>query len=190
MKKILSLLMLIMACNLAAQTRDEMIEEFMQERKKMMESIMNLFNEEFEQDFFDTNDPFGNVGAFKGGGNSVSVEEKYEDNGDISIIIKPKGEHVNLDINTTENMITIKSEVKQQTKTDEQGNSFQSSFSSSSSQSIGIPSGYKAKDPVAVDGGIKITLVPSTRMKHTINPNQHKNKPKKKTLLKDQADMI
>ena len=67
-----------------------------------------------------------------------------------------------MDIQTVNNRITIKSEKRTEEKTDQAGNTFSSSSMSSSTRSISIPKGYKAKSPEAAGKSVKIVLVPET----------------------------
>lgn len=154
------------AQNNSARTHEELLEEFMQQRREMMKSMMDMMNEAFEEDdFFRMDDSFGRPQGLKGSGQNVSVEEKYEDDGSITILIKPESDNVNLDIQTRDNRITIKSEIRQETKGDENGNSFSSYSMSSSTKSIGIPEGYTAKGPEAFEGAVKISLIPNAKVK-------------------------
>ena len=184
MKFIMILIIFIASLSLFAQTREELLQDFMQQREQMMKQMMDLFNESFEDDFFDTKDPFGQIESFKGQGSNVSIEETYEKDGSISILIKPQNPNVSLDIKTSEQRITISSQIKQETTTYEAGNTYKSMSMSSFSRSIGIPQGYTAKSPEAIDGGVKISLVPSDRVKPL------SNKDKAKPLLKQDPDMI
>ena len=70
-----------------AQTREEMMEEFMRERNKMMKQMIQMFQDDFNNDDFfqDDFDPFGSNKSFKGIGSNVDIEEKYEKDGSISI---------------------------------------------------------------------------------------------------------
>ena len=171
MSKILVLFFMLGMTQAFAQntprTQEELLEEFMQQRREMMKSMMDMMNEAFdEDDFFQMDDSFGRPQGLRGSGQNVSVEEKYEDDGSISILIKPQSDNVNLDIQTKDNRITIKSEIRQETKRDEaSGSSFSSYSMSSSTKSIGIPEGYTAKSPEAVEGAIKISLVPNDKVK-------------------------
>ena len=170
-----------------AQTREELIEQFMKERRQMMEQMMKIFQDDFENDSFlgDDFDPFGTFpkgNSFHGGGKNVKIDEKYEDDGSISIIITPQNKNINMDIQTNENLITIKTEMRIEEETKEGGNSIKSYSSSSSTRSIPIPQGYKAKSPVASGKtGIKISLVPQGEIKDHI---KKKAKPKKSPNLR------
>lgn len=171
-----------------AQTREELIEEFQRERAKMMQEIMKMFQDDFSgaDSFFDDFDDMDmdtlfNNRSFTGGGANVSVEQKYEDDGSMTILITPKNENVSLDIQTTDNMITIKSETRVE-QTDEQGTNRTKSYSRSSfTKSIGIPTGYVAQKPVPEGKSIKIVLSPKDQMKKIVVPKStKKEKPKPK----------
>ena len=178
MKLILGLLFILNSTLAFSQTREEMIEQFMRERKEMMKQMMKMFRDDFSgmDNFFEDDfDPFDSMKSFKGGGTNVEIEEKYEDDGSISIIITPKSENISLDIKTDNGMITIKSDMK--TKIEENGST---SFSSSSySRSIAIPQGYSAKAPVAAGKGLKISLVPNGKVKKIMDSNKKRPKPSK-----------
>lgn len=183
--RIFTLLMTcIFSLSLFAQTREELIEEFRRERAKMMNEIMKMFQDDFSgsDTFFDDMDmdSLFSDRSFMGGGQNVSVEQKYEKDGSISILITPKNENVSLDIQTTESMITIKSETKVEQVDDENGNTTKSYSMSSFSKSISIPSGYTAQKPVAAGKSLKIVLMPKSGMKNIITPkNSQKIAPKK-----------
>jgi hypothetical protein len=158
----------LLSFNLLAQTRDETLKQFMQERKIMMQQMMQLLQDDFDNDFFsDEADPFFGGSSFKGKGKSIELEEKYEDDGSISIIITPKKENMNLDITTDNNMIVIKSEVTK-------GNKGSQFSSSKFSQSISTPNGYTAHSPVAHGKGVKISLVPSGKVKKMMKKKMKK----------------
>ncbi len=187
MKKILLMFMTVYLSGMSgvalSQTREEILKDFMEQRKKMMESMMDLMNDSFEQDFFDMDDSFGRLQGFKGVGNNVSVEEKYEQDGTISILIKPENENVNLDIKTSEDRITIKSEIREEVKNEKSGTTSSQFSMSSSTKSIGIPKGYSAGSPEAIDGMVKISLKPSKELKKAAPE-------KNRSLLKDNPDLI
>lgn len=179
------------AQNSEPRTQEELLEEFMRQRREMMKSMMDMMNEAFEEDdFFRMDDSFGMPQSLKGTGENVSVEEKYEDDGSITILIKPQSKNVNLDIKTQDNRITISSEIRQETTGDENGSSFSSYSMSSSTKSIGIPEGYQAKNPEAIEGAIKISLVPNKKIKDASPLNKKRSEKKRRNLLKNDADMI
>lgn len=166
-----------------AQTREEIIEEFRRERAKMLEEIQKMFDEDLSgmgmgKGFFDDSefDSLFQGRSFSAGGNNVKVEQEYEPDGTIGITITPQSKNVNLDIQTTDNMITIKSETKIE-QVDETGQGTSKSFSSSSySRSISIPSGYKAKPPKQEGESIKIVLAPQKKIKSVLRPAPQKKR--------------
>lgn len=179
MKKILFFLFLISNYSIA-QTREEIIEEFKRERAIMMEEIQKIFAEEFSgaDSFFGDSDmdSLFDQRSITGGGNNISVEQKYEKDGSISILITPKNKNVNLDINTKNNMITIKSETKVEQVDEQSGNKSKSVSMSSFSKSISIPSGYKAKNPTQEGETIKIALIPQDKIKKLMVPKKEDSK--------------
>ena len=158
----------------AQKSHDEILQQFLKQRKQMMEQIMKSFDDDsffkdfddtfgdkFEDDFFKQfkQRGFGGIQGFEHSGDSVSVEEKVADDGTISIIIRPKSKDIKLDIQSTDDQIIINSEtvVKEETQSEE-GQS-QSFYKSSSSRSVTIPEGYHALPAEPLDGGLKIRLV-------------------------------
>ncbi|MEX1100242.1 MAG: hypothetical protein WEB87_07440, partial [Bacteriovoracaceae bacterium] len=105
----------------AQNTHDEIIQRFLEQRKSMMEDIMKAFDDDefFKDDFFQ-DDLFeslrqhglGGFKGFSGIGNNISVEERMEKDGSISVIITPKDKNTDLNIETTDDKITIKSQVR------------------------------------------------------------------------------
>ena len=166
MKK-LFLFLLIFSQFSFAQTRDEIIEEFRREREKMMKEIMKMFKDDsfMNDDFFGEDmHPFDNIERLKKlRGDNVAIEEKNEKDGSISITITPKNKDINLDISTENNMITIKTETKVKETVDEEGNTYSSMSSSSSTRSIAIPEGFEAMAPKQVGEGILISLKPTEK---------------------------
>lgn len=173
MRKLLALIttLLFTATPAFAQnSHDEIIQKFLEQRKRMMEDIMKAFEDDeffkddfFQNDFFDSLKKHGLGGfkGFQGGGNNVSVEERMESDGTISVIITPKDENTQLDIVTGEDRITIKSETKVKEENVQGQSSFNSMSTRSFTKSIAIPQGYSAKSPEKVGKSIKISLVPN-----------------------------
>jgi HSP20 family molecular chaperone IbpA len=166
----------VFSFNAYTQTREELIEEFMKERRKMMKQMVQMFQDDFNQDDFFKDDiaPFGKQKSYKSSGSSVEIQEKYEEDGSISIIIIPKRENMALDIQTKDGMITIKSEMKVEEESQTGKKSFKTYSSSSFSRSISIPSGYKAKTPKAEGKGIKISLVSTKKVKSILKKANQK----------------
>lgn len=161
---ILSFLFILPVC--AEPSHNEIIEKFLNQRKKMMESLMKAFDDDdfFKEDFFSDKDLFDSFKfkGFQGQGDNVKIEEVMEKDGTISLFITPLNKDTNLDINTDAQSITIKSSTKK-----EEGNSMsQSSFS----KMISIPEGYTATPPTKDGDRIKIGLVPSK--KNPLKPNK------------------
>lgn len=170
MKTVLTLAIALFAAGAAAQdSHDEIIQKFLEQRKRMMEDIMKAFDDdEFFQDDFFQDDLFeslrehglGGFRGFQGGGKNVKVEERMEKDGSISVVITPQNEDTKLDIVTKDDRITIKSEVRVEEK-NEQGRSRSKSVSVRSfSRTVAIPQGYRAKAPKKEGKSIVISLVP------------------------------
>lgn len=156
---------------LAQDSHDEIIQRFLEQRKKMMEEMMRAFGDDgFFSDDFDDNKVFealknngvGGFGQFKSMGQNVTVEEKMQNDGSIDVIITPKSENVDLNIETKDNRIVIKSETRVEENNDSQGGNSKVFSSSSFSRSVSIPDGYKAQTPKQKDNSIIITLKPSS----------------------------
>ena len=169
MKKIISIFFIFISCQLLAQTRDEIIEEFKRERQKMMQEVLKMFESHTMNDsFFDMSiDSFGSSAGL------VKVEKIQEEDGSISVFIKPKNKKTQLDIQTLKDRILIKSE----TKVEESGSSFQNFSSSSYSQTIAIPQGYIAESPVPENDALKIVLRPASQIKKKNKVEKKKTKP-------------
>jgi HSP20 family molecular chaperone IbpA len=165
------LLVFLFSLNLFAQnSHDEIIQNFLEQRKKMMEEMMRAFGDDdfFSDDFNDDklfeslkNHGIGGFGQFKSMGQNVTVEEKMQDDGSIDVIITPKSDNVNLNIETKNNSIIIKSETKVAQEDDSESGSSKYFSSSSFSRSVSIPDGYQVEDPKQKDKSIIITLRPT-----------------------------
>jgi HSP20 family molecular chaperone IbpA len=164
--------LLLSPVTLAQKDHDQIIQDFLKQRKKMMEEIMKAFDEDkffkdFDDDFFN-DDIFekmrkhglGSMPGFRGGSQNVNVQEIIEEDGTISIIIKPTNENMKLDVQTTESQIIINAETLMEEKNEGQQGNTSSFFKSSFSRTIAIPQGYVAQAPTVVEGGMKIRLVP------------------------------
>src|SRR5690554_3985354 len=157
MKKLIAILMMLIGTQALAQdSHNEIIQRFLEQRKRMMEDIMKAFDDDefFKDDFFD-NDIFESLRreglsafqGFQGGGKNVSVEERMEKDGSISVVITPQSEDIQLDIETKEDRIVIKSEMRVEEES-VQGQGRSKSISTRSfSQTVAIPQGYEAKKP-------------------------------------------
>ena len=173
MKLILMFLFMIPSLSFA-QTRDEMIKNFMEQRKQMMKQMIQMFQDDFSNDSFfnDDFDPFSGMGqmkSFNKQGNSVEIKEEYKKDGTIEYTVIPKDKNMTLDIQTTDSSITIKTETKVEQVDEQNGNQVKSYSSSSSSQIINAPEGYTVKKPENSSDGVKITLVPTGKVQKVIN---------------------
>lgn len=158
-----------------SQTKEDLVKKFMQERRKMMEQMINMFQDDFsggDNFFSDDFDPFDSLKSFKGEGENIKIEEKYEKDGSISLVITPLKENITFDIKTEGRFITIKSESRQSTDTQDENGKVKSLSSRSFSRSISIPQGYNARAPVAEGKGLKISLIPTEKTKNIINLKQ------------------
>jgi HSP20 family molecular chaperone IbpA len=181
MKVLFILCTFILSLNVYAQSREEIIEEFMRERSKMMEEIQKMFQDDFSggDSFFGDSDidSLFDQRSFSGGSSDVKVEQKYEEDGSISILITPQSKNVNLDINTKDNMVTIKGETQVVQEDEGSGSRSKVISKSSFSKSVSIPSGYKAQNPKQEGKSIKISLLPQDKIKKLMVP---KSKARKK----------
>lgn len=166
------ILLLIVSSTVSAQdSHDEIIQRFLEQRKKMMEEMMRAFGDDdfFSDDFDDDkvfealkNNGIGGFGQFKSMGQNVTVEEKMQNDGSIDVIITPKSENVDLNIETKDNRIVIKSETRVEENNESQSGTSKVFSSSSFSRSVSIPDGYEAQTPKQKDKSIIITLKPSS----------------------------
>ena len=176
MRLLIFIFTLILSLNVFAQTNDnadKVVQQFLEQRKKMMEEIMKAFEEDdffkgrdlFDDKMFDQIRKHGFKGfeGFNAGGNNVQVEEKVEKDGSISVIITPKNKNIKLDIKTTNNHIVIKSEMMADIENKNEQGTSRSYSRSSYSQTIAIPTGFDAKDPVKKGESIVISLVPKEK---------------------------
>lgn len=159
-----------------ADDADKIVQQFLEQRKKMMEEIMKAFddddffkseNDAFDDKMFDQIRKHGFRGfqGFSSNGNNVKVEERVEKDGSISVIITPKNEKIKLDIKTTKGQILIKSEMMSDVENKNEQGSSRSYSKSSYSQTIQIPNGFEAQSPKAKDKSIIITLIPKAEGK-------------------------
>lgn len=174
----------------AQKTHDEIIQDFIKQRQKMMEDMMKAFDDDdfFKDDDFGGDQIFqqlkkhgiGGFGGFKTQGQNVSIEEKVKEDGTIDVIITPKSDDINLDIQTENNRITIKSEMRVEEENDSNGNISKSFQSSSFSRSVSIPTGYIAQNPKQVKNSIVISLVPKESNKLIKDKNKREPIKRKK----------
>jgi len=160
-------LLLLSQFTYAQQSHDEIIQRFIEQRKQMIEEMTKAFDDDafFSDDFkadqlFDSIQKSG-IAGFKSGERNVKVEEKVKDDGSIDVVITPQSENVNLDIETKDNRISIKSEMRVKEKKESDQGSSQVLSHSSFSRSVSIPDGFTASSPKQVDKSIVITLVPN-----------------------------
>ncbi len=178
MKIILMLVLSLTGLSAFSQGRshNEILEDFLKQRKQMMEKMMKAFDD----DSFFNNDDFSSMNGFKISGSNIEITERQLSDGNIEIMITPKKDNINMDIQTQNNRITIKTETRVEKSTDQGGNVFKSQSMSSSSRSIAIPEGYQAKSPVGSGKSIKITLVPNEKIKKIVLPSNGGKIPLKK----------
>ena len=151
------------------QTQDQVNERIREIRSRMMEEMNKMFDDDsfMSDDFFGSNmHPFDNINRLKrSGGQNVTIEEKNEKDGSISVLITPQNKNVSLDISTENNLITIKTETKIEETHEESGNTSRSMSASRSQRSIQIPRGFRALSPKQEGKSIKITLTPEKHKK-------------------------
>lgn len=170
----------------AQKSHEEILQDFLKQRKAMMEQMMKAFDDDaFFSDDFDDDKLFDSlqkngISGFRGfntSGKNVKVEENIQKDGSIDVLITPQNKNVKLDIQTTKNSIVIKSETHEEVKNESQSGMTQSISRSSYSQSVSIPDGYEAKSPVQVGDSIKISLRPSKSSKKIIFKKDDDKKP-------------
>lgn len=194
MMKIFIFLLLLSPSSWAQQGHDldEVMESFMQERRKMMESIMEMFHEDeglFDDSFFKDNSFFDSSKKF-GRGQNIAIEEINESDGSITLLIKPKNKDVNLDIETKENAIIIKSETKVSEENEKEGSRVSNYSMSSFKKTIQIPRDFEAKSPQKEGDSIKISLVPSTKIKKVLKKSKKISEDKKPLFKMNDEDVI
>lgn len=161
----------------SAKDFDTRIEKMLEARQGLMKRLFEAFGEN-EDKFFNDMDKdfesmikkirkegFKNFGGHTFGmnGSNVAIKQVQEEDGTISVFIKPKDKNVKLNIETTQRSIEVKSEMKVEKTEQGQGGSFKSFSSSSFSKTVTIPYGYSAKPPVETKEGVKISLVPDNK---------------------------
>lgn len=178
MKWFIPIFLMIFSINTIAQTREEILQQFMEERKIMMEQMIEMFQNDFESDSFFQSDVPDSLNSFGGKtlGNNFQIEEKEERDGSISIIITPQTENMSLDIQTKDNSIIITSEMKVEESNEQGEQRFKSFSKSSSSKVVNIPKGFTAKAPIVEGKGFKISLIPSSKVDSTSKKKYFKKK--------------
>jgi hypothetical protein len=138
-----------------SQTSEEIRGEYRKERRAMMQEMMKMLNQDQSdilKSFDQQIDPFENIERLRRNArNRMRITQSREQDGSISIIIHLKKKNTNIDISTKENIITVKSVEEVKTDKKQRNSHF--------SQSISIPPGYVAKEPVQTKEGLKISLV-------------------------------
>lgn len=187
------ILVFIMLFSFNTYAQDAVIQQFLEQRKKMMEEIMNAFEDDefFKDDFSDDGlfdsirkHGFKGIRGFKSSGNNVKIEERIEKDGSISVVITPNNKNIKLDIKTQNNKIEIKSEVIENIENKNKSGSSSSYSKSSYTRTISIPNGFTAKDPYQESKSIIISLVPKN--KNQFKPISNGRIPIKK-MLGDEA---
>ena len=153
--------------------RDKMIQEFMRDRRKMMDQMLQAFGEDdfFADDFgADRDDDFfkGILGSrFQStsglGVSLVNIKRIQKDNGEIEIYLKPKDKSITMEFETTTSAIIVKakqgSKVENNNKLGIQSSMSQSQFT----RSISIPLGFKASAAKALGDRVLIVLKPAKK---------------------------
>lgn len=117
-----------------AQTREDFIENFMKERKEMMKKM-----DEMVKSAMNDNDSFDYESK-----SSVNINQIKENDGTISIYIGPTNKNVDLKIKSTDSLIKVTTRSNFREQKGESSSRSVFSSSSSSSQIISIPDGFKA----------------------------------------------
>lgn len=192
MKNFMCYLLLILSLSAFSQSRDDLIKQFRRDHMQMMKQMMDLFQDDFSDDFFkDDIDPFGGLGKLRSsGGQVVTIDEQVKENGDVHIFIKPKKKDIKLEIETTDNMISVKSDMKVEETTKDGDQSFKSYSSSSYQRSIQIPQGYKISSSTAKKDGYEIVLSPSGKIKNLMKPQKNKASDKAPVGRQEDEEMI
>jgi HSP20 family molecular chaperone IbpA len=152
MIKIVLILSTILSTAFAQKTHDQILEDFLESRRQMMEKMMKAFDED---DFF-KND----FQTFPKQDASIKIEQITEKDGKQYIVITPQSKDINFDLDVTDSEVKVKGTVKVEEKnTDNQSQSF-SSYNSQFSQIFPIPLDKKALSPKQEGESIKIELVP------------------------------
>ena len=153
----LFVLSLMLLCQLTwSQSREDLLKQFHEQRKEMLNQIQKMFHDSFMDDpfFNDDFDPFGGLKQMRSAqGDNVKISEEYKENGEIHIKVMPQSKSVKLEIETDDNSIVIKSETKVEEETKEEGSAFKSYSSSSYRRSIPVPNGYKVKESKQIKEG-------------------------------------
>jgi HSP20 family molecular chaperone IbpA len=172
MKKFFFIVLCFFSLSSWAQDADEIVQQFLEQRKKMMEQIMKAFDDDdfFKQDFLDDKmfesirkQGFEGFKNFKSTGNNIKVEERIEKDGSISVLITPQKKNMKLDIQTTQNQIIIKSEMMESVENENKQGVSKSYSRSSFTQTVAIPQGFEARDPKKEGESILISLVPNKK---------------------------
>lgn len=151
------LILILLCCNLsfANEDRRQMIEDFLKQRDKIMKGMVDSFGDDsffsgqsmFSDDLLEKFDK--NLFGQSKFATQVTISQVRQENGDIMVSITPKSKNIKLDIQTTDDLLTVTSKtLMEQEDESDRGKAVIKSMSSSS-QSIAIPTGYKLSSPKA-----------------------------------------
>ena len=164
MAKLVLFLTLLNLYAFADDSREEMIKDFLKQREKIMQDMMDSFDND---DFFKGTTGFDDsiINKFDKSffrnnslAKDVAIDQKKMPNGDIVVKITPKKKNIKLDIQTDENKITVTSKRLIEQKDEQQDTRSFMKSSSTSTQSIGVPFDYKITGPVKEGESIIYTM--------------------------------
>lgn len=178
MKIIISVFMALSATLSFGQSREELLDQFIQMRKQMLEEVQKIFDEDLSTDnfFSDNFKGFNGFKSFSSGGQNLNIEEKYLENGKIVYLITPKNKNISFEITTDNGQIQISSEMAKKEDSSSQFGQSQFFSMSKSQRSIAIPEGYKVIGPEKEGDAVKITLVPETTQHQIVKPKKDSNR--------------
>ena len=164
MPKLILILTLFSLYAFADDSREEMIKDFLRQRERIMQDMMDSFDNDdffngstgFDDSIIDKFDKsfFRNNSLAK----EVLIDQKKMPNGDIVVKITPKKKNIKLDIKTDENEITVISKKLIEQKDEGQDSHSFMKSSSTSTQSIGVPFNYEITGPVKEGESIIYTM--------------------------------
>jgi HSP20 family molecular chaperone IbpA len=162
----------------------DMMDRFMEHRRRMMEEMEKMFEDDFfKDDFFSGPDAIIGDMGMKSRSN-IEITEEHKENGDYIVYVKPLDKNIKLDIKTEKNLITISGEqVSDQEITGE--TSSRSFMKSSFSRSIMVPQGYTVTGPTQEGERIKFVMKPEMA---GAKSQGKRRKNKRIPILKDKDD--
>lgn len=182
--KSLILLALFTTSVFAQKDQNSIIRDFLRQRQQMIKEMEKAFDSDVFGNSMD--DSINESMSFGNNNDAVKVERISNEDGTIDLKIIPKSKDINFDIETKNNMVTIKGKSKvEEEKVDEKGNKSTRQFESSFQKSYSIPFGYDAKPATQVGKAVVIKLVPKNKNFGTYHTDNKNRSPRRNKLREE-----